>query len=146
MANHTTTREDGSTVALGGVWGDQAAADQEAGLQFDPTAKSAVQTVLRDIPQIVHTPQEVVIQETTASISMTPATATIDVSDGSTQQLTVVNADSVDVTDETTFTSSDPTKATVSQSGLVSPVAAGSSTITATYAGKTDTTAITVTA
>lgn len=88
---------------------------------------------------------EVVIQNTTPSISMTPPTATIDVSDGSTQQLTVTS-EGVNVTADSEFVSSDPTKATVSASGLVSPVAAGSSTITATYADKTDTTVITVTA
>lgn len=145
MANHTTMREDGTMVSLGGAWGDQAAADEAAGLEFNPEAKANVHTVVRDIPQIVHNPQEVVIQNTTPSISMTPATATIDVSDGSTQQLTVTS-EGADVTEDTTFTSSDPTKATVDIGGKVHPVAAGTSTITATYADKTDTTVITVTA
>lgn len=146
MADHTTTRADGTTVVLGGEWGDQAAADETAGLVFDPTAKADVSLVFEDIPQIAHNPQQAVIQEATASISMLPATATIDVSDASTQQLAVTNAAGDDVTADATYVSSDPTKATVSAAGLVSPVAAGSATITATYAGKTDTTVVTVTA
>ena len=42
------------------------------------------------------------------------------------------------------WSSSDITKATVSQNGIVTGVAAGTPTITATYAGATDTTAVTV--
>lgn len=44
------------------------------------------------------------------------------------------------------WTSSDTTKATVSQNGIVTPVAAGSAVITATYLGATDTTTVTVSA
>ena len=44
------------------------------------------------------------------------------------------------------YTSSDVTKATVSATGLVTAVAAGSSTITATVGGESDTVVVTVTA
>lgn len=45
-----------------------------------------------------------------------------------------------------TYASSDATKATVSSNGLVKAIAAGSSTITATCDGETDTVVVTVTA
>lgn len=44
------------------------------------------------------------------------------------------------------YSSSDPTKATVSATGLVTAVAAGTSTITATVGGESDTVVVTVTA
>lgn len=79
------------------------------------------------------------------SIEVTPASKTIDLSEGETVQLVVAftpaNASSKDVT----YVSSDPTKATVSATGLVTPVATGTTTITVTTRnGKTDTSAITV--
>jgi hypothetical protein len=85
-------------------------------------------------------------QVAVASIDVTPATATKAV--GATQQLTVVatldNTDTETVTNDCTFTTSDPAKATVSASGLITAVATGSATITAHYAGKTDTCVVTV--
>ncbi|MHA0288269.1 Ig-like domain-containing protein [Mycobacterium sp. C3-094] len=78
------------------------------------------------------------------SISVTPAVLTLDLSNGETEQLTVVDDLGNDRTGSATFSSSDPTKATVGLHGLVTPVAAGPTTITATYSGKTDTTAVTV--
>lgn len=78
------------------------------------------------------------------SIALTPATASVAV--GATQTLTVADQDSHPITSGVTFVSSDPTKATVSAAGVVTGVAAGTTTITATYQGKTDTSAITVTA
>lgn len=147
MANHTTTREDGTTVSLGGAWGDQAAADEAAGVEFDPTAKSDVDTVLRDIPQIAHTPQEVVIQEPVASISVSPATDTLDLSNEETQQLTVTNDEGDDVTADCSYATADAAVATVSSTGLVTATGVGGPiNITATYAGKTDTCAVTVVA
>lgn len=59
--------------------------------------------------------------------------------DGSTTNLTAAS-------EGTTYVSSDPTKATISSAGLVSAVAAGTSTITATNSGKTGTCSITVVA
>lgn len=65
-----------------------------------------------------------------------------------TTQLTVTatytGAATRDVTALATYESSDVTKATVSASGLVTTVAAGSVTITASYAGKTSPEVITV--
>ena len=82
-----------------------------------------------------------------ASISVTPAT--LSVADGEIGALaataTYSDASTADVTAEASWSSSDPTKATVS-AGFVTGVAAGASTVTATYQGQTDTCAVTVTA
>ena len=80
------------------------------------------------------------------SISMTPATATITVA-APTVQLAVAFTPTTATNKNVAFVSSDPTKATVSETGLVTRVANGSSTITATTedGAKTDTTVITVT-
>ncbi len=79
------------------------------------------------------------------SVSVTPATASIAVA--ATQQLSALDSNGTIVTSAVTWSSSDPTKATVNASGLVTGVAAGSATITATYLGDlTDTSVITVTA
>lgn len=77
-------------------------------------------------------------------ITVTPATVSVAV--GATSTLTVADQDAEALTSGLTFTSSDPTKATVSAGGVVTGVAAGTSTITATYEGLTDTCVVTVTA
>lgn len=82
------------------------------------------------------------------SIEVSPATASIEVA--ATQQLTVIanypNGATLDVTDEASYVSGTPGAATVSASGLVTGVSAGTSTVTATYSGQSDTCAVTVTA
>jgi uncharacterized protein YjdB len=82
------------------------------------------------------------------TLSITPATVTLSLAGTNTQQLTVAvtptGADS-----DVIYTSSDATKATVSSSGLVTGVAAGSATITAKSVADnslTDTCVVTVTA
>ena len=85
-----------------------------------------------------------------ASISALPATTTLDISDEDTEQIEVTatyeDGETADVTADsrTTYATSDATKATVSASGLITPVAAGSATITVTHQGRTDTIAVTV--
>ena len=87
---------------------------------------------------------------TVTSIAVTPATANLDVSDGTTQQLdveaTMSDASLRDVTDMATYVSDAPAIATVDADGLVSPVSAGSANVTATYGGQNDVCAVTVTA
>lgn len=78
-------------------------------------------------------------------LTVTPATATLSLSGTNTQQLTVESG-ATNVTASATYTSSNASIATVSSSGLVTGVAAGSATITATYNGATATSAVTVTA
>lgn len=86
------------------------------------------------------------IKRYATAIDVQPSAYTCDLSDGETVQLQV-NFTPFDANDEAvTFVSSDPTKATVNATGLVTPVAAGATTITVTntQSGKTDTVAITV--
>jgi hypothetical protein len=80
-------------------------------------------------------------------ITVTPTTASITAATGAshTRQLTVTDSNTLDRTAVATYVSSDPTKATVSTTGLVTGVAAGSSTVTATYSGFNATTTVTVT-
>jgi Big-like domain-containing protein/parallel beta helix pectate lyase-like protein len=80
-----------------------------------------------------------------ASVSASPPSATLSV--GATQQLSAVTKDSAGGTltgRVVTWSSSNPAVATVSASGLVTAIAAGSATITATSEGKNGTSAITV--
>ncbi len=80
-----------------------------------------------------------------ASVTVSPASATIAV--GATRQLSAVTKDSAGGTltgRVVTWASSNTAVATVNGSGLVSGVAAGSATITATSEGQSGTSAITV--
>lgn len=65
-----------------------------------------------------------------------------------TQQLTITanyaSGDTEDVTDSATYSSSEEGVATVSSSGLITGVAEGSATITASFGGATGTCAVTV--
>lgn len=80
------------------------------------------------------------------ALNVTPAAPTVDLSAGETQQLSAEDNNGVDRTNAATWTTSDATKATVSTGGLVTPVATGTATITATYSGQTDTATVTVVA
>lgn len=81
-----------------------------------------------------------------ASIDLTPTTNPLAV--GGTAQLvttaTLTPSGTKIVTNAATYSSSDETKATVNSGGLVTAVAIGTATITATYAGQTDTATVTV--
>ncbi|CAN5529454.1 hypothetical protein BH09GEM1_BH09GEM1_00480 [soil metagenome] len=80
-----------------------------------------------------------------STVSVTPASAPTTV--GATTQLTAVTKDASGATltgRTVTWATSDATKATVSASGLVTGVALGSATITATSEEKTGTAAVTV--
>ena len=86
--------------------------------------------------------------ETVASVSVSPPTATLQVGTGATTLITATVTGSRGSTltgQAVNWSSSDPTRASVSSSGLVSAVAAGSATITATVAGRSGDAAITVT-
>ncbi|WP_353622165.1 Ig-like domain-containing protein [Citrobacter sp. CK205] len=75
-------------------------------------------------------------------MTVTPETASVDV--GDTTSLTATPAPA-GATDTVTWESSDPEVATVSASGVVTGVAAGTATITAKVRTFTDTATITVT-
>lgn len=87
---------------------------------------------------------------TVTTVVVTPATASIDVSDGDTQQLqamaTMSDTTQRDVTNQAVWTTEDAAVATVDDNGLVTPVGAGESDITATFGGQFDACTVTVTA
>jgi uncharacterized protein YjdB len=80
-----------------------------------------------------------------ATVTMTPTSATI--ASAATQQFTVtlVDEESNTVTRPITYSSSNPSVATVDSTGLATGVAAGTATITATSEGLSDTSTLTVT-
>lgn len=78
------------------------------------------------------------------AITVAPATALLDLSEADTQQLTVTDSNSVNRTSVATYESSAAGVATVSASGLITPVSVGTATITATYLTHTDTCAVEV--
>lgn len=77
-------------------------------------------------------------------LSITPATVTLAAA--ATQQLTATFSPASPSNTDITYVSSDPTKATVNSTGLVTAIATGTATITATTAdgGFTDTCVVTV--
>lgn len=80
-----------------------------------------------------------------ASLAVTPSAPTLDLSDGETQQLTAVDSNGVDRTNQATWVSADPTKVTVSASGVVTPVSTATDVhVTATYGGFSDFAEVTV--
>src|SRR5690349_13930559 len=86
------------------------------------------------------------------AIAATPDPASVTVAAGAnhTKQLSVLASNGINRTPSSTYVSADPTKATVSSTGLITGVAAGSTTITVTYdpptgAPLTDSVAVTVT-
>jgi hypothetical protein len=80
--------------------------------------------------------------ETATSILVNPTAISLD--DGEVFQLQVEDNNGINRTAEASFVSGTPATATVSSSGLVTAVAAGTSTITATLGALTDTCAVTV--
>jgi uncharacterized protein YjdB len=87
-----------------------------------------------------------VITPTATGVSVSPATGTVTV--GATQQFSATGADteggSSDLTGSATWSSSDPTIATIDASGLARGVSPGTATITATSGGFSATAALTV--
>lgn len=85
---------------------------------------------------------------TTAWITLLPPTSanTVSLASGDKIQLQVVDNHGADRTSAAAYVSSVPAKATVNSAGLVTPVATGTTDITATYATKTATVTVTVTA
>lgn len=98
--------------------------------------------------EIVGTATLTVAAATVAVTGVTIAPKTASIAVGATQQLTPTVAPSNATNKAVTYSSSDTGKATVNASGLVTGVAAGTSTITVTTTdgSKTDTAVITVTA
>lgn len=79
------------------------------------------------------------------SITVNPATASLSHTTSQTLQLQVLDSNGNDVTAWSTFISATPADATVSASGLVTAIAAGSSVVTASFTPAGATTALTAT-
>ncbi|MDE3009409.1 MAG: DUF4082 domain-containing protein [Pseudomonadota bacterium] len=81
------------------------------------------------------------------SIAVTPATASVTAG-GATQQFsatgTFTDGSTLDITQKVSWASSNVAAATISSAGLVTPVATGTSNITATMSGKTGSASLTV--
>lgn len=148
----TATMKDASNNVLTGrtvTWtsGNTAAATVDAnGLVTAISAGDATITATSEgkagTSTITVTPAAVPV----ATVTISPASASLVV--GGTQQLSATTKDASDnvLTGRSVSWSSDaPSVATVSSSGLVSAVSAGSATITATSEGKSGTSAVTVT-
>lgn len=93
-----------------------------------------------------YTTDPAAVSPAVSSIALTPATVTLAAA--ATQQCTVVatlaDASTLDVTDLCVYTTSNAAHATVDAAGLITAVATGGPTITATYEGQTDTCVVTV--
>lgn len=90
-------------------------------------------------------------EQADVTVNVTPASATIDLSDVETQQLAVSVTDgqgrTQDVLEYCSFSSANEAIATVDSNGLITPTGVGGPiNITATVMGQTDTCAITVVA
>lgn len=79
-------------------------------------------------------------------VTVTPPTAAIDVSDATTQQLTVVDSNGQNRTATAAYGTTDDAVATVTATGLIVPAGAGTAEVTAAYGGHTDSCIVTVTA
>lgn len=87
------------------------------------------------------------------AITTAPTTVSLSLASQATtgEQIAVTGSNSINYTPLASFTSADPTKASVSSSGLITPVAVGTTEVTATYTNSagtslTATVAVTVTA
>ena len=116
-----------------------------------PAKSIVIDTSVNDIDRAtffgtVQTPDTINDQPIVVTgVTVAPKTATLSLSGTTTEQLSATLAPS-GATGTIAWTSSDDTVATVSSAGLVTAVAVGTVTITATCEGKTDTCAVEVTA
>lgn len=145
----TGTARNGSGWGVG-PYDVQDYAGDVAGRLFTPIAPNKFGRLIRTTiapPEAVCGCQELTgCDDTITGLLVDPAAATIVVT--ATQQLqaygTEVDGGVQDVTDEAVWTTSDPLVATVDANGLVTAVAPGTATITATHLTFTDTSVITV--
>ena len=115
---------------------DESTATLENGVVFDAT-KTAVDYGIKNPEYVGYPVTGLTVNEATVALSEV----------GQTSQLTLTFAPLDAANKNVIWTTSDATKATVSDTGLVTAVAAGTATITATTVdgGFTDTSAVTVT-
>lgn len=134
----------------------KAVSQAEVAAKRSSTGFSAAGT---DLAGLLETARLAAVRTTqAASIDVLPATASLDLSNGQTQQLAVtatyaavpastpVPTQTVTGDSRVTYVSSAPAVCSVSPTGLVTPLSVGTSTITVTFNGRTDTAAINVVA
>ena len=147
-ASASGTDQNGASIGVGTVtWSSSSSAVASISAAGAITAVAAGQTTITATAGSRSGQSTLtVIPVPVASVTVSPATASLLV--GATQQLTAVTLDAANATltgRTVTWSSSDATKASVSSSGLVTGVAAGSATITASSEGKSGTALVTVT-
>lgn len=142
---------DGSTPGAGftdiGSFDHDADPEDELGPDINHVYYHHVQDLLYAVG--VTDMQSIKIRIPIITITSLPATVSIDLSNAETAQITNTFAPTNARDTRVSYTSSDPTKATVNSTGKITPVAIGTSTITVAAldgSGATDTVAVTVVA
>src|SRR5256885_1782055 len=137
----------GDSVAVAVTWSATAGSVSASGLYTAGAVAGVYEVTARHTDRQLSGKATVTVALTpVASVAVSPATASVQV--GGTVQLTATPKDSTGsaLSGRTvTWASGNAAVATVSGSGLVSAVAAGSATITATSEGKSGTASVTVT-
>jgi uncharacterized protein YjdB len=145
-ATATGVDQNGAAIAVGTVtWSTGSASIATVNSAGIVTAVAAGQTTVIASAGGKQGQQSITVVAPVASVTVTPASASLIV--GATQQLTatILDAGGATLTGRTiTWSTSDAAKATVSAAGLVTALAAGSATITATTEGKSGASTITV--
>lgn len=155
VENSNVTFSITGTARSGSGWGVgpydvQDYAGDVAGRLFTPIAPNKFGRLIKTTippPEAVCGCQELTgCDDTITGLIVDPAAATLPVT--GTEQLTVIGTEVdggvQDVTDQSTFVTSDPAVATVDANGLVTAVGPGTATITATYNAMTADSVITV--
>lgn len=101
--------------------------------------KFPLRDVVRDVPV-----DDFLATGDIASIAVTPATPNISATQQMVATATMDDGSTRDISSLAVWASSDPTKATVNATGLVTAVADGTTTISASFGGKTGSTVATI--
>ncbi|MDV8066394.1 Ig-like domain-containing protein [Rhodococcus sp. IEGM 1366] len=134
-AGHQTV----NAVKLVGTIPDNAPTGTRTEVYDAPRPDGTKVSVIRNVDTGVTTAIPVV-----TSVVVTPATTSVAV--GATRALTVKSQANTTLTTGVRFSTSDAAIATVNAAGVITGVAAGTVTVTATFGTRTGTTAVTVTA
>ncbi len=140
--------QNGASIAVGALtWSSSAnnIATVGAGGDVTAVATGSAQITATSTSGRSGSAQVTVLPAPVASVRIAPAVSSILL--GASQQLTATTLDAAGATltgRTVTWTSSDPTRATVSVAGLVTGVATGTTTVTATSEGRSATLALTV--
>jgi uncharacterized protein YjdB len=138
-------RANGDTASINPTYSATGGSITSSGLYTAGPAEGAFRVIASRPSGVFDTASVTIVQTPVASVSVDPAVATVPV--GGISQLTATTRDAagnVLTGRAVTWSSDAPTVASVSATGAVSGIAAGSATITATSEGKSGSAAITV--